>query len=281
MLRKKYLCEFCKAEKKPVISFNKKLKNENLFGLEKIRNYQRTIFYCKKCLHYSNIHKYENFLSKVYSQLYSRNSYGDLKKRFLDIYRKKKFNSSNYHRMKYLINFIKKKKIKVNKALDIGSGIGIFPYSMEKRGFKFEFCEKDKKNYNFLKHKLKLKPFSNDIINDEIPRKEIFDLITLNKVLEHLNFKSIQIVLKKILKLLTRKGILYIELPDAEKSAKIGFERQEFFLEHFHIFSKKSALKLMFKSNFVVEKIYALKEVNNKFTIRIIAKKKIKKIAKF
>jgi hypothetical protein len=44
MLRKKYLCEFCKAEKKPVISFNKKLKNENLFGLEKIRNYQRTIF---------------------------------------------------------------------------------------------------------------------------------------------------------------------------------------------------------------------------------------------
>ena len=50
---------------------------------------------------------------------------------------------------------------------------------------------------------------------------------------------------------------------------------------YFHIFSKKSALKLMIKCNFVVEKIYALKEVNNKFTIRIIAKKKIKKIAKF
>ena len=80
-------------------------------------------------------------------------------------------------------------------------------------------------------------------------------------------------MLKKFRKLLSKKGILYIELPDGASARKISLKRQEFFFEHFNIFSKKSIKILLKDFGFKVLKVQKIYEVNKKFTLRIFAQK--------
>ena len=46
-------------------------------------------------------------------------------------------------------------------------------------------------------------------------------------------------IIIKLKKLLNQSGILYLEVPDAKWSIKCK-NREEFFIEHLHVFSKKS-----------------------------------------
>ena len=141
--------------------------------------------------------------------------------------------SSNFNRVINLRKFLKKKKLNP-KILDYGSGTGVFTYLMKNLGFNIMFCEKNIPCYNFLKNNLKIKPFCKDLL--KIKKNNKFNLIKSNKVLEHLSNKVLFQVLNKFKKLLSKKGVLYIELPDGP-SAKISLKRQDFF-EHFNIFSK-------------------------------------------
>ena len=72
-----------------------------------------------------------------------------------------------------------------------------------------------------------------------------YNLITFNKVLEQV--KNPLDMLLKAKSLLNAGGTIYIELPDGETaSTKGGFiDREEFYLEHYTIFSKKSVDLIM------------------------------------
>ena len=63
------------------------------------------------------------------------------------------------------------------------------------------------------------------------------------------------------------------EVPSV-KAKREGLKRQEFFLEHFNIFSKKSLTILFTTLNYKIIKISDIKEVNNKYTLRAIIEKK-------
>ena len=65
---------------------------------------------------------------------------------------------------------------------------------------------------------------------------------------------------------------MYIEVPSV-KAKREGLKRQEFFLEHFNIFSKKSLTILFTTLNYKIIKISDIKEVNNKYTLRAIIEK--------
>ena len=65
-------------------------------------------------------------------------------------------------------------------------------------------------------------------------------------------------------------GFVYIELPDGESALKDGCEREEFFIEHIHIFSLTSTSMMATKANFKVEIIERLQEPSTKYTIRAI-----------
>ena len=117
----------------------------------------------------------------------------------------------------------------------------------KKRGFKIDCLEYDKSACKFLT-KIGLKTIRKSIVNFKIPKK--YDFITFNKILEHLPIKEIV----KILKNIHFNKILYVELPSI-KAKKIGLNRQEFFLEHFNIFSKKSLTLLAHKLNYKIIKI--------------------------
>lgn len=268
--KKSVHCILCNGIAKLEKVIDKKIHKENIFGLNP-KNYKRKIYQCLKCRHFFNIHRHEKFLNKVYSNSYSKYSYGNIKKKFQYIYNLPNRVSTNYSRYKYLSFFLKKRNIQ--KVLDIGSGSGIFPYTLKENGYEVEFVEKDLTSYKFLKNELKLKPYAKDLLKKRNMKKK-FDLITCNKVLEHFTSKNLKKIILKIRKILVKKGIVYVEVPDAYCAKKHGFERQEFFFEHFHIFSKNSLKKLFLKNKFHIISIKQVVEKNNKFTLRLLAYKK-------
>ena len=73
--------------------------------------------------------------------------------------------------------------------------------------------------------------------------------------------------------LLSKNGILYLELPDGPSAKKKTLLRQEFVFEHFNIFSKRSVEILLNKYGFKTLEIQKIYEVNKKFTLRVYAQK--------
>ena len=71
--------------------------------------------------------------NKFYEGNYNNKSYNDHKSTFLKILNLKKENSDNYYRSNRIKNFLNMKKGYKSKILDVGSGLGIFPYSMIKK----------------------------------------------------------------------------------------------------------------------------------------------------
>ena len=107
--KKKVHCVLCNGSAKLEKVINKKIHKENIFGLN-IKGYKREIYKCLRCEHFFNVHRYEKFLNKVYSNSYSKYSYGDIKKKFQYLYELPNNLSTNYSRLKYLNFFLKKKK---------------------------------------------------------------------------------------------------------------------------------------------------------------------------
>ena len=85
-----------------------------------------------------------------------------------------------------------------------------------------------------------------------------FDLITLNKVLEHVSDPIDLIKQSKIF--LKKTGILYIEVPDTEAASKSHnpYDREEFCIEHHHGFTFNSLIQAVEKSGLFIIAIQRL-----------------------
>lgn len=252
-------CEICKSKMKLVALFVKPQKGEKIFS--PLKNFKKKIFKCKNCSHHL-IEGYEyKKANKIYKNLYDKKAYGKINSKFNEISNLKNKDSSNYFRKTYILkNF----KIKKNmKLFDYGSGMGIFPFSM-RNYCKCYFYEKNINSKKFCKDSLKL---------IYVPYNKIeklkFHLITCNKVLEHLNLEDIKKTLNLFKKSINKKGKIYLELPSSNASKK-GYSRQEFYTEHINIFSKKSINIFLKSLNFKIERLNFLREINGKFTFRII-----------
>ena len=133
-------------------------------------------------------------------------------------------------------------------------------------GFDIDCIESDKEMSNFLKRK-KLNLISRDLMKVKSLKK--YDLITFNKVLEHFELTKIIKILKNYKKMLKKNGQIYIEVPDS-LAAKNNINRQEFFFEHYNIFSQKSLMILLNQIGFKIEYLKSTYEINDKFTLRAI-----------
>ncbi|MBA3502719.1 MAG: class I SAM-dependent methyltransferase, partial [Deltaproteobacteria bacterium] len=70
---------------------------------------------------------------------------------------------------------------------------------------------------------------------------------------------------------------VYVELPDGEAAAREeGFGREEFFVEHFHVFSVASFAQLAERAGFEVDAIERLREPSSKYTLRAFLKPRTK-----
>lgn len=250
-----------------IYSYVKPPKNEPNYG---IQGYKRAIFKCNICGHYKAIHNINT--KKFYLKNYSVISHGkNIEAKFKKILNLKK-KSDNYYRVKRFLEFFKNSMNKKIKLLDVGSGLSVFLYVLSKKTkWDIRGIEPDLNFVKFAKKKLKLKVTRTTLEENKNNRK--YDLISLNKVIEHV--KNPLLVLKKINRMLKKNGYAYIEVPDGESASqsKEGKDREEFFVDHLHVFSLRSLANCIKYSNFKLIKIDKIKEPSGKLTLYAFAKK--------
>jgi hypothetical protein len=250
---------------KRIVNIKQKPKLEIDYG---IKNYNRIIFQCSSCKHVVNDHKFN--LNDLYLGTYVKKNYQSLegiKKNFNRIINIPKSKSDNKNRVKRIIEFIKLNNLKNLNFLDIGSGLGVFPYELKKIFPKITCLEKDKSLINHLKNNLHLKT-----VNDTKCLNNNYNFITINKVLEHV--PDIKIFLGSILLKLAKNGYLYIEVPDYIASESSFIDREEFFIEHYNIFSELSLLKILNKFNLNLINLNRIKEPSGKYTLYAFTQKR-------
>ena len=166
-------------------------------------------------------------------------------------------------------HFNKTEKIRI---LDIGSGLGVFLAQIKlQTDWNCKAIEPDPQMALHLSNDLKIKTYNDDL--RKLDLDERFDIITLNKVLEHI--LDPMEVLASCNRYLENEGFVYIEVPDGQCAAedRLGYGREEFFLEHHHVFSRNSTRKMVEKAGFELIKIETIKEPSTKYTIRAFLQK--------
>jgi len=228
--------------------------------------YERYYYQCNKCKHMYSKHKM-HWNESFYKGQYFNTTYQNKKK--LD----KRFNlvknlpinkSDNKNRVIRINKFFKKKGLKV---LDIGSGIGVFLYEMKKMGWKVSGIESDKQFVDYSNKKHKLNIYCKDLFKFNSKKK--FDLITLNKVLEHV--KNPIEMLTKCKDFLKKDGLIHIELPSI-KSKNNGKNSEEFCIEHHQVFSSQSLKYLINESGMKPNIVKDIVDPSGKYTIYSFAK---------
>ncbi|MBL4888820.1 MAG: methyltransferase domain-containing protein [Candidatus Lindowbacteria bacterium] len=102
-----------------------------------------------------------------------------------------------------------------------------------------------------------------------------FHLISFNKVLEHVTDPVAD--LKRSLEWLEEDGCVYIEVPDGKNAHGVldVINREEFFIEHFTVFTKKSVNYLAEQAGLDRVELEEIHEPSDKYTIYTFLKPKV------
>ena len=149
--------------------------------------------------------------------------------------------------------------------LDVGSGLGVFPARMKQAGWACTAVDPDQRAAGFLAEHVGVHALQGDFFAlDNLGR---FPLITLNKVLEHVADPMAMLIHAQ--RFMEPSGVLYVEVPDGERAAQDadGPGREEFFIEHLHVFSPGSLAVLAQRSGLEVAMLSRLCEPSGKYTV--------------
>ena len=234
------------------------------------QKYYRKYLECKKCGHWFSFHNLN--LENLYEEEYVNSTYGGfdgMKNKFEKIISLPLGKSDNLERVERINHFLGKKNNKNfrGKLLDIGCGLGVFPYEMQKLGWEVTGSEKDDRTIKHLNREVGLKNIYKNF--DEIKRFSFsnYDLITLNKVLEHV-VDPINL-LKEVSLFIKETGYIYIEVPDTENASRNGdpLQREEFYIEHHHGFTLTSLSQALDISGLKIESSERIFEPSGKYTL--------------
>jgi SAM-dependent methyltransferase len=260
------LCRFCKSNKVLIKQFNRPPKGETNFGF---LPYNRSLWQCTGCQHITNKHNF-NIDTTFYKKTYQRTTYKEkARSRFTDLMSLPREQSDNRQRVNFIDNFWNDtQKNKEKSCLDVGSGLGVFPAVLKELNWDCVAIEPDPEACEIIREQIGIEVLSGDLI--ECQKIGEFNLICFNKVLEHTqNPKEMLLQSTSHLK---SGGLLYIELPDGETALKeSGPDREEFFVEHFDAYSRKSLELLMNSVRFKILTIDQVYEPSGKFTLRAFA----------
>tara|TARA_B100000900_G_scaffold202985_1_gene172091 strand:- start:1597 stop:2424 length:828 start_codon:yes stop_codon:yes gene_type:complete len=229
--------------------------------------YRRKIRRCKTCGIFLNQYDYD--LDLLYKKVYNERTYGNnLSKHFDHIMSLPYSKSDNKQRVERINNyFIKKSKsLKHMSVLDIGSGLCVFLAELKKYCKSATCIDPSAQAINHAKNYVGIKNSIQGNFDDLVLNNK-YDLITLNKVLEHL--KNPIDVMLKAKSLLNPNGYIYVEVPDGDSASKNGgfINREEFYIEHYTIFNKVSFNYLATKSRLNIDKVESIHEPSDKYTI--------------
>lgn len=150
-------------------------------------------------------------------------------------------------------------------VLDVGSGLGVFPARMREAGWDVTALDPDPRAIEHTRSVVGVSAVQADFLTVEPGSLGRFDLVTLNKVLEHV--ADPVGMLARARGLLTGGGGVYIELPDGEVAAADGPGREEFFVEHLHVFSMASLALLARHAGLRLDHAERIREPSTKYTL--------------
>jgi len=240
------------------------------FAFSSTGSYLRQVFTCRGCGHMLSLHDMDE--KELYAGDYVESTYGrdGLKRSFDRINALDPANSDNVGRVMRVNEFARALlpqsayRDRQPTVLDIGSGLCVFLYRMKAVGWDGTALDPDERAVQHAREVVGVKAVCADFLEADDLGK--FDLITFNKVLEHV--KDPVFMLARSCDFLAPGGLIYVELPDGEAALHEGFEREEFFIEHHHVFSAASIALLARRAGFRICLIERLREPSTKFTLR-------------
>ena len=229
------------------------------------RGYDR----CGVCDHWFGRHALD--LSTLYDRSYVDSTYGGaagMQRRFEHIMRLDPAKSDNRQRATRVRGFATSHGIDEGarpRLLDVGAGLGVFPAAMREAGWEVTAIEPDARTVVHLRDVVGVRAIAVDAREFCGTTSERFEVVSLNKVLEHV--ENPLSLLAAVGGLLVPAGFVYVEVPDVAAIAE-GPGREEFFVEHHHVFSPASLVMLGARARLSVVELERLREPSSKFTVR-------------
>ena len=262
-------CYCCGGEVSNIFTYHEPPKGETRFIFSN-ENYFREVVQCNKCGHFMSVHAMND--AGLYGHDYVESTYGGghLIRAFEKVINLDHSESDNIGRCDRIIEFAEQQKVISHKKnnsptiLDVGSGLCVFLHEMRKRGWTGTALDPDPRAVAHAEDVVQVDAVCGDFFN--IESVGVFDIVTFNKVLEHV--RDPIAMLSKSKNYLADNGFVYIELPDGECASIAGAGREEFYVEHHHVFSLMSLAKVASKSGFIVRSIERLQEPSTKYTLR-------------
>ena len=255
------------TEARRVFVYTEPPEGEIFFELNNGQSYYREIWQFIDSRHYVSTHRMD--LSRLYGGEYVDANYQDLagvRRHFERIISLPPHKSDNAGRVRR-INEVAKCRfgdVRRKTLLDVGSGLGVFPHAMKDSGWMCTALDPDMRVVRHSQEYLGLNAVQADFTHP-IPLGR-FDLITFNKVLEHVEDPIG--MLANSHENLNANGLVYVEVPDGEFAEREGKEREEFFIDHLHVFSFASLCIMSQRAGFIPILIERLQEPSTKFTLR-------------
>ncbi|ULA60213.1 MAG: SAM-dependent methyltransferase [Nitrospira sp.] len=231
------------------------------------QTYQRAYLRCALCRHWYSENPLD--LSRLYDSAYVSATYGEkFRETFQRILALPSESSDNAARVARVLQFVRAQNLPSGSAptlLDIGSGLGVFPYRMKEAGWDCTVLDPDARAVEHATTVVGVRAIKGDFLAITPEQTGTFDLVTFNKVLEHV-LDPVR-MLERVASFLRTNGWIYIELPDGEVASHHGSQREEFFIEHHHVFSAGSLSMLAERAGFLTLSVERLHEPSGKFTL--------------
>ena len=252
-----------------VFSYDKPPKGETVFNFG-AQKYDRGYSRCGFCKHWFSDNHMD--ISDLYDGAYVDNTYSvGMFKSFERILALPEELSDNTGRVACVLSFARKHfgAQKRPRLLDVGAGLGVFPYRMKEAGWICSALDPDERATRHATEVIDIAAFTGDFMKIDPLSLGRFDVVTFNKVLEHV--EDPVAMLQRALSVLAPGGFVYFEVPDGETARAEGPEREEFFIEHHHVFSLASAVLVATRAGFSPAYTERLREPSRKFTLRVFS----------
>jgi hypothetical protein len=240
---------------------------ENSFPGAPTDGYRRVVERCVICGHYQSVHEMD--LGDLYGGTYVDSVYSGEKlraafDRIVSLPAAKSDNAGRVARIEGYAARMWQGRPHGRTVLDVGSGLCVFPHAMKLQGWRATALDPDPRAVTHARESAGVEAICASF-PDARPGGE-FDLVTFNKVLEHVEDPVAMLAASR--PLVARDGFVYVEVPDGEAAAQDGSGREEFFIEHHHAFSAASLALLAARAGFHVREMERLREPSGKFTLR-------------
>lgn len=265
-------CPICDGESlKPIYAYTKPPTKEVRFAFSSSPDYYREIWRCEGCGHFVSVHQMD--MSSLYSGDYVTSNYADddgLRNAFNELVNLPPEKSDNEGRVKCVVGFAASHfagRSAKPSILDIGSGLCVFLNRMKTEGWDCTALDPDVRAAAHARDTVGIKAIAGDFMKMGVNGH--FDVVALNKVLEHVPDPVVMLV--KAVELLLPSGFVYLEVPDGDEAAREGRDREEFAIDHLHVFSPRSVMLLVERAGLRVAVAERVREPSTKVTLRVLA----------